>query len=93
MTGNFLYNVTPDITTHFEGDFTHAEYDSQDLDPSGGAISDFSENVAAFDTGVTYHYNQYVDFELGYIFSIVDSEEQFRNYTRNQIYIGVRGTY
>lgn len=93
VTGNFLYNVTPDITTHFEGDFTHANYDSQDLDPSGGAVDSFSEDVAAFDTGVTYHYDQYVDFELGYIFSIVNSQEQFRNYTRNQIYIGVRGTY
>jgi hypothetical protein len=30
---------------------------------------------------------------VGYIFSIVDSEQQFRNYTRDQIYIGARGTY
>jgi hypothetical protein len=93
ITGNFLYNFTQDITTHFTGDFTRANYSQNELDPSGGAISSFSEDVAAFDTGVTYHYNQYVDFELGYIFSIVDSEQQFRNYTRNQIYIGARGTY
>ncbi len=93
VTGNFLYNITPDITTHFEGSYTHAEYSSEDLDPSAGTVDSFSENVAAFDTGVTYHYNQYLDFELGYIFSIVDSQEQFRDYTRNQVYIGVRGTY
>jgi hypothetical protein len=94
FSANFLYNVTPDITTHLEGVYTYSDYTSELLNGAGGTgQSSFSENVAAFDTGVTYHYNQYVDFEAGYIFSVVDSQLQDRDYTRNQIYLGVRGTY
>ena len=94
FSANFLYNVTPDITTHLEGVYTHADYSSQFVNNAGAlGTSSFSENVAAFDTGVTYHYNQYLDFEAGYIFTIVDSQLQYRDYTRNQIYVGVRGTY
>jgi hypothetical protein len=96
FTANFLYNFTQDITAHLEGTYTHANYNGdflQDEVAITGNSNSFSENIAAFDTGVTYHYNQYVDFELGYIFSVVDSQEEFRDYTRNQIYVGVRGTY
>ncbi len=93
FTANFLYNVTADITTHLEGIFTYADYTQDLLTASGGTTSSFSENVASFDTGVTYHYNQYIDFELGYTFSVVDSGQSYRDYTRNQIYIGARGTY
>ena len=102
FTANFLYNFTQDITTHLEATVSHNEFDSQltqDGNNGGagfgnnGLPSNYDENVSAFDTGVTYHYNQYLDFELGYIFSIVDSPVQNRDYTRNQIYVGVRGTY
>jgi hypothetical protein len=101
FSANFLYNVTPDITTHLEGVFTHGEYGGGFIDNGNGGQfngttngqTDFSENVAAFDTGVTYHYDQYIDFEAGYIFSVVDAQAGDTSYTRNQIYIGVRGTY
>jgi hypothetical protein len=93
FTVNFLYNVTADITTHLEGIYTYANYTEDLLTVGGTTTSSFTENVASFDTGVTYHYNQYIDFEAGYIFSVVDSGEQFRDYTRNQLYLGVRGTY
>ena len=94
FSANFLYNVTPNITTHLEGIYTHADYTDQFLTGNGGATSNsFTEDIAAFDTGVTYHYNQYLDFELGYIFTIIDSQAAFRSYSRNQIYVGVRGTY
>jgi hypothetical protein len=94
FSANFLYNVTPDITTHLEGVYTYGDYTSEFVNNAGAlGTSNFTENVAAFDTGVTYHYNQYVDFEAGYIFSVVDSQLQYRDYTRNQIYVGVRGTY
>jgi hypothetical protein len=93
FTANFLYNITADITTHLEGIYTHSNVTQDFLTVNGGGTSAFTENIASFDTGVTYHYNQYIDFEAGYIFSVVDSEEQFRDYTRNQLYLGVRGTY
>jgi hypothetical protein len=93
FSANFLYNVTPDITAHLEGVFTYADYTDAFLNAGSNGVSSFDEGVVAFDTGATYHYNQYLDFELGYIFSDVDSQLAGRSYTRNQIYVGVRGTY
>jgi len=95
FTANFLYNFTQNITTHLEATVSQNSYQDQFIDQAtlGVSTTQFDETVAAFDTGVTYHYNQYLDFELGYIFSRVDSPNVFRQYTRNQIYVGVRGTY
>jgi hypothetical protein len=93
FTANFLYNITADITAHLEGIYTYADYTEDLLTANGGSTNSFNEQVSSFDTGVTYHYNQYIDFEAGYIFSVVDSGQSYRDYTRNQIYLGVRGTY
>jgi hypothetical protein len=96
ITTNFLYNLTERATTHLEGTFSHDVYQSQLIQQAsavGAPSNGFSENVVGFDTGVTYHYNQYLDFEVGYIFSLVDSPISVRDYTRNQIYLGLRGTY
>jgi len=86
---NFIYNITENITVNLDGVYTYADYTS-DLLSSGPS---FTENVLGVDTGLTYHYNQYLDFEGGYTLSDVSSQESGRNYTRNQVYVGVRGTY
>jgi hypothetical protein len=91
FTANFIYNITADITVNLQGTYTYADYTSDLL--AGSGTASFSENVLGLDTGLTYHYNQYVDFEGGYIFSDVSSQDNVRDYTRNQIYVGVRGTY
>jgi hypothetical protein len=91
FTANFLYNITQNITVNLEGIYTYSDY-PQDL-IAGGSANAFTENVLGVDTGLTYHYDQYVDFEAGYILSDVSSQESDRDYTRNQFYLGVRGTY
>jgi hypothetical protein len=93
FTANFLYNITSDITTHFEGIYSHNDISDEFLTTAGTANTSSTEDVISFDTGVTYHYDQYIDFEAGYIFSDVSSQFNFEDYTRNQIYLGVRGTY
>jgi len=87
----FKYDVTPDITVHLEGIFTHGQYTEDLLTPGTGAA--FEENDYALDLGAAYHVNTHFDIETGYDFSGVDSGENFRDYTRNQVYVGVRGTY
>ena len=52
-----------------------------------------SENDYALDLGFAYTCDKYVDLEAGYTFSGVSSDLNFRNYTRNVFYVGVRGTY
>jgi hypothetical protein len=93
FTANFLYNITSNITTHFEGIYSHNDITQDFLAGAGTGGTSYTEDVTSFDTGVTYHYNQYLDFEAGYIFSMVSSGLNVYDYTRNQIYVGVRGTY
>ena len=85
------YDITPDLTAHLTGVFTHGEYTQSLLTP--GTISSFSEDDLGLDMGLAYHVNRHLDLEAGYIFSDVSSQLGFRDYTRNQIYLGVRGTY
>ena len=87
----FNYDVTSSITTHLEGIYTYSSYPQNFVTP--GTISNFSENDYAVDLGADYHCNKYMDLEAGYTFSGVSSELDFRDYTRNVFYVGVRGTY
>jgi hypothetical protein len=92
LSARFSYDVTPSITTHLEGIYTHSDYTSQLIQPST-LSSSFTEDVVAVDTGFAYHFNKNFDFDLGYIFSNVSSQLIFREYTRNQVSVGIRGTY
>ena len=76
-----------------EGIYSHNDITQRLPDGDGHRTSSSTEDVVSFDTGVTYHYDQYLDFEAGYIFSDVSSQFNFEDYTQNQIYLGVRGTY
>lgn len=91
INAKFSYDITPSITTHLEGIYTHSDYTSDLILP--GTISDFTEDVVAIDTGFAYHFNKNFDFDGGYTFSNVSSQLTFREYTRNQVYVGIRGTY
>ena len=91
VTTKFKYDITPSITAHLEGIYTHSNYTSELLIP--GTIHDFTEDILAIDTGFDYHFNKNFDFNMGYLFSNVSSDLTFREYTRDQVYLGVRGTY
>lgn len=91
FTSNFKYDITPDITAHLEGILTHGDYTQSLILP--GTVSSFTEDDYAIDTGLGYHVNSNFDVETGYIFSGVSSEASFRDYERNQVYVGLRGTY
>ena len=85
----FVYNITPRVTAHLEGTYTHSQYTSELV----SAGPSFNEDVVGFDTGLQYHLNSYLDFEGGYVFTDVSSGIAAREYTRDQFYLGVRGTY
>jgi hypothetical protein len=93
FTANFLYNISSKITVHLQGIYSVNDYTDDFLTEAGTNTSSFTENVIGIDTGVTYHYNQYLDFEAGYLLDFVQSDVNFEDYTRNQVYVGIRGTY
>jgi hypothetical protein len=87
----FTYNITPKFNVHLDGILTHGEYTQYLTSP--GTTPNFSENDYGLDTGVVYHLNNLLDLSTGYILSGVSSGLGARDYTRDQIYVGVRGTY
>lgn len=87
----FHYDITSSISAHLEGTFTHGIYTPFLLSPN--TISGFSENDFAIDAGLTYHINSHFDVNLGNTYSGVASGLSFRDYNRDQVYLGVRGTY
>jgi len=75
------------------GQFQHSSYDN-DVTP------DFSDNYILAGVNLTYEINRFVAVEGGYNYDRLDSDLDQgsaggipRSYTRNRVYIGVRGTY
>ncbi len=58
-----------------------------------GTTTSFSENVYGVDLTLGYRINQFLDLETGYGYTLVSSDSIAREYDRNRIWIGIRGTY
>jgi hypothetical protein len=91
LSANFRYDITSSLSAHLQGILTISNV-SQSLITST-ALSSYNENDYALDTGLTYHYNSYLSFESGILLSGVSSELNPRSYSRDEVYVGVRGTY
>ena len=87
---NFSYDITHRITVHLASTYTHSTYTQELLQ---GGIPGFQEDDLIIDTGLSYQINTNFSIEGGYVLSDISSQENQRDYTRNQVYIGVRGTY
>jgi hypothetical protein len=100
LSASLRYDITPKLSSHLQGIFTDATI-SQSLTTSGtgtGTGSNSNEYDYALDTGLTYHYNSFLDLDCGITLSGVTSESSSNssngnNYTRDEVYLGIRGTY
>ncbi len=92
----FSYQITPRLTSHLDGIITFANVPSDLATTEGSTVpsaSGYQETVYDIDTSLAYAYTANVSFDLGLTFSGVDSNNSNNNYTRDEAYIGVRGTY
>lgn len=89
FTVQFRYDITARITAHLSSTFTYADYTSQVLQ-SGNS---FTEQDLGLDAGLDYRINANFSIEGGYDLGVISSDESERDYTRNRVYLGVRGTY
>ena len=96
LSSGFSYQITPRLTAHLNGILTLSTV-TQDLatnnDGTAASANGYDENVYYIDTGFAYQYTSNVGFDLGTTFSGVDSNNSNNNYTRDEVYVGVRGTY
>jgi hypothetical protein len=75
------------------GQFQHSSYET-DVTP------DFSDNYFLAGVNLTYEINRWLATEIGYNYDRLDSDLDEpaagsipRSFTRNRVYIGIRGTY
>ena len=93
FSSSFTYAITPRLSSHLDGTFTIADT-SQDLAVSGAPNSSaHTEYDYGLDTGLTFQYNNYLNFEGGVTVTGVSSDITGDAYNRDQVYLGVRGTY
>lgn len=87
----FSYSITPSISAHLTGIYTHADVTQALVTTS--AQPSYQEDDYGLDTGITYHYNSFLDFDFGVSTYGVSSGLPDRSYTRDEVTVGVRGTY
>jgi hypothetical protein len=73
------------------GQYQNSSYETDDV------AADFSDDYFMLGLNLTYEINKFLAAEVGYNYDRLDSEltgnGQARSYTRNRVYVGIRGTY
>ncbi|MCE0523186.1 MAG: hypothetical protein LV480_09780 [Methylacidiphilales bacterium] len=93
VSSNFRYDITPNLSTHLQGILTNVVIPSALANSNSNLGNNYTEIDYALDTGFTYHYNSYLDFNCGITLSGVSADISTNGYNRSQTYLGVRGTY
>ncbi len=62
-------------------------------DFNGGGYDDQSEGLYILGFSLTYELNQYLALEGGYNYDRLDSDDNGRTFTRNRVFLGVRGQF
>jgi hypothetical protein len=78
--------IAPRVTASLLGQYQDSRFD-------GGQYSTLSDDFFIAGINFAYHFNPFVLLEAGYNYNKLNSDIPFRGYTRNQVYIGVRGSY
>jgi len=80
------HRITPNITGSLLGQYQRSTFNN-------GAFDGDVENFLLLGLNFEYRFNPNWATELGYNFDRLDSDESFRSFTRNRVYVGVRATY
>lgn len=77
------WETTDHLVTYVGGNLAFDDYPGTSL----------SENTLSLNVGGTYYVNQYLSFEVQYVYAIRNSSLSTRNYTDNQVFFRVNGQY
>jgi hypothetical protein len=81
-----LKPISPKLTANFSFQYQNSVFNSG---PFGGEVDDFY----LFGLNFTYQFNRFLSGEVGYNYTLLDSDVPFRGYDRNQVYIGLTASY
>ncbi len=95
ISANFSYQITPRLSAHLQGIYTKADTSESLINqPGATANNNYTENDYALDTGLNYQFDKYIGVDGGVTLSGVSSNSTFNNnYSRDETYVGIRGTY
>ncbi|MGE3311571.1 MAG: outer membrane beta-barrel protein, partial [Limisphaerales bacterium] len=60
---------------------------------NGGLYDNQDEGFYILGLSLTYELNQYLALETGYNYDRLDSDDSQRSYSRNRVFLGVRGQF
>jgi hypothetical protein len=82
------HRITPRLTGSLLGQFQHSTFNQ-------GLYDDDVDNFLLAGANLNYAFSQYLSAEAGYNYDRLDSDlgSRLRSFTRNRVYVGVRGTY
>jgi len=86
------HNITDRLTISAMGQAQWSVFNNGD-ETGSVSVDGKTEDFYVVGLNVAYHFNPWFLTEAGYNYSKLDSELPDRSYTRNQVYVGFRGTY
>jgi hypothetical protein len=84
------FSLTQQIASRVTGSVL-GQYQNSRFD--GGQYDGISDDFFVAGLNFAYHLNPFLLVEAGYNYNKLNSDIPFRAYTRNQVYLGVRGSY
>lgn len=85
------HNVTDHLSISLMGQAQFSVFNEGN--EASGSINGDTEDFYVFGLNIAYHFNPWLLTEAGYDYSKLNSQIPDRGYTRNQLYLGFRGTY
>ena len=92
VSANFNYQINPLVSTHFQLSYTYSDVSGADIFLTS-SLNSYTETVYAADLGATYNFIKYFSVSLDISESGVSSELPGLDYNREELSVGVRGTY
>jgi len=84
--GTVSHKITERLTAQATGQLQFGTF-------NGGGYDDESEGMYLVGFSLLYDLTQWVGLEAGYNYDRLDSDDSDRSYSRNRVFIGVRGQY
>jgi len=86
------HKITEKLNANLIAQYQNGTY--QDYYLGGTAVNnDLTDDYYSLGLNVSYQINQFIVAETGYNFDRLDSDVQYRSFTRNRVYVGVRASY
>jgi len=89
------YRVLPPLVTSLLAQYQYNTFQEGLPMLGGGGVTfkDKAENFFLIGLNATYEFNKFLAAEAGYNFDRLDSDLNFRTFSRNRVYFGLRASY